>query len=171
MYLYVPDSFLVGSETQVFKARKEKAMRCLVPCKDYRVPRRHHDCDWWQADCWYWCEWRVVSFTQRSAGRPQWHSISTPPVWTASEGNKEAYGFDSHSECHKAHYCEPQPQCDLLTPSEYSRVALFYTVWYYVVVDCCNCSGRHRHRISKRCWITKIQTSLHTVEVEDEGFQ
>ena len=33
----------------------------------------------------------------------------TPPVWmTASEGYKEAYVFDSHSECCKAHPCDAQ---------------------------------------------------------------
>ena len=33
----------------------------------------------------------------------------TPPVWmTASVGYSDAYVFDSHAECCKAHWCEPQ---------------------------------------------------------------
>jgi len=33
----------------------------------------------------------------------------TPPSWmTASKGYEDAYVFDSHSECCKAHWCDPQ---------------------------------------------------------------
>ena len=33
----------------------------------------------------------------------------TPPSWmTASEGYIDAYVFDSHAECCRAHWCEPQ---------------------------------------------------------------
>jgi len=33
----------------------------------------------------------------------------TPPSWmTQSDGYKEAYVFDSHAECCKAHACDPQ---------------------------------------------------------------
>lgn len=33
----------------------------------------------------------------------------TPPGWmTASDGYSDAYVFDSHAECCKAHWCEPQ---------------------------------------------------------------
>ena len=33
----------------------------------------------------------------------------TPPAWmTASDGYKDAYVFDSHAECCKAHWCDPQ---------------------------------------------------------------
>lgn len=39
----------------------------------------------------------------------------TPPAWmTANDGMKAAYVFDSHSECCKAHWCEPQR--DMFTP-------------------------------------------------------
>ena len=89
----------------------------------HQFPSAQACCDAWFPDETTACQSNIVTVTggQQTAGPDTsgtWYPSldarficleGTPPSWmTASEGYEDAYVFDSHAECCKAHWCGPQ---------------------------------------------------------------